>query len=438
MSQRIYKQQPFRSTSFDSQKKNYQAQRCSSFTSTSKSNNRHQKCAAVIGPISDEAQCDEIVAIVSKNGPQIKSRFYREDDKCVYIYYNEDEDANITKKKFNNYIFHDTVLKACSPIEYFGNEEDAKPGPKKAAKPVYMINQTSSSTMSSGEIIPPSSVVILKNIKDDFRQEQLNNLLEELRIFPERVDYNYGMSGNFRGMAFMKFPDIESSSDAMDKLLKVQIGGKPLKVEFKKRNLGSSSSSVSRSSTHSTFGNSGNISSYSFSSKKQKDDPKLDQMIEELNQFAGDNRSILHFCPPLTDEHRLQIDRISEGLNLYCVIRKQKDGEHAIISKTHIPESEIDTHFSSKDLLAENYSSDQILSFHEAFQRSKSTPKPETHVSWSFTAPGLISESPIVHSAPMPLRAKPKPRQPKGPDGSRGFVSWGRGTSKISSSGFCE
>eukprot|EP00298_Acanthocystis_sp_HF-20_P005553 c15683_g1_i2.p1 GENE.c15683_g1_i2~~c15683_g1_i2.p1 ORF type:complete len:400 (-),score=123.71 c15683_g1_i2:83-1282(-) len=377
--------------------------------------------------------CQEILSFVNQTNVPVKSYFFREKDKCVFVYFNDEDQTNFIKQMFNNSQFHGNMLKACSPLEYFGNEDDARPGPKKVPKPTppppppssSYYTQTisrSSSWFSSNENSAISNTIVVKNLKSEFQQEHLLDVLNQLSIYPETVNYHFDSSGHLKGIAFLKFADNQSASLALTKLMRVEVAGKPLRVEYKKKS--SSSSSIRSRSSLSTFSS---FDENSIFKRDKLDDPLLEEMIEELNNFADSNSPSLRFPPPLTVDQCHHISAIADALSLFCSINHGVNGRFAVIKRDPFPPPEIDSpenpHSDSNLFLNKNkpkQNEDDV----PQIRRTQSAPKPLRGTRGATSLP----TAPPVFNAPLSVLEPNiiQMKTAKGPDGTRGFTR-GRG-----------
>jgi len=79
-----------------------------------------------------------------------------------------------------------------------------------------------------------NSTLVLKNLPFQLKQEKLEELLNQLTVKPLNVSYLYDGTGMFRGMAFVKYKEIEHAASVFESLNNLDITGRKVRVEYKR------------------------------------------------------------------------------------------------------------------------------------------------------------------------------------------------------------
>jgi RNA recognition motif-containing protein len=234
----------------------------------------------------------EVLDLINRIVGKHRSFFYRHEQKCGFVNFFDEEAAANAIQRLNGHIFNGGLLKAALPLHYFGNEEDAKPSNRKPEKssrtlspptlhgqiensttdsmaqvfnpPQFdvapkLITFASSQTITVPNFIPysspkvvdttpsdsdpgalvanaePSSTLVLKNLAFNLKQERLLAALTQANIEPQSVNYQYGSTGTFRGVAFAKYMKLEDAIRAFERLSRMEIEGRSVRVEYKRR-----------------------------------------------------------------------------------------------------------------------------------------------------------------------------------------------------------
>jgi len=190
---------------------------------------RSENTSVVIGMVDTIEKFQELLERIGQTCGPVRSHYYRAYQQCGFIYFHDEETATKTKQNFDGTEFHGQFLKACAPLTYFDNELDARPIPPDSARRAskdLVINVASSLTdeaqllrasdvASAGE---PSCTLVLKNLSFNLKQEKLLELLSQMGIPPQSVNYHYDQNGNFCGIAFAKYKRVEEAVKALIKL----------------------------------------------------------------------------------------------------------------------------------------------------------------------------------------------------------------------------
>jgi len=301
-----------------------------------------------------------------------------------------------------------------------------------------------------------NSTLVFKNLPFQLKQEKLEEMLNTIPQKPLNVSYLYDASGMFRGMAFVKYKDIEQSLKAFEAFNNLDINGRKLRIEYKRK--------VKEADV------------------LQEDDAKVIQ--DQLEKFTSGSLNELAF-PCSSSFQRKQIHQIAEkfglghystgteGENRYVLVKKRE--EVAIPTKaqpikgrrrgntTDSPKQSFDTKLSPDTNNAQSFGSSSAVnipistsrdkdknwsgsydhkdkSFSSSFEKDKnmlsSSPSSSfgssklsksygnSNLSSSFQSksPSVLGTSPRKSSfSRTELPAQSIARQPKGPDGTVGF-----------------
>ncbi len=64
----------------------------------------------------------------------------------------------------------------------------------------------------------PSCTLVLKNLNFNLKQEKLLEMLAQMGIAPQSVNYHYDQNGNFCGIAFAKYKRVEDAAKALEQV----------------------------------------------------------------------------------------------------------------------------------------------------------------------------------------------------------------------------
>jgi len=79
-----------------------------------------------------------------------------------------------------------------------------------------------------------TATLVLKNLPFQLKQEKLEELLASFDVKPLNVSYLYDGTGMFRGMAFVKYKEVDHASKVFAKLNGYDISGRKIRVEYKR------------------------------------------------------------------------------------------------------------------------------------------------------------------------------------------------------------
>lgn len=288
-----------------------------------------------------------------------------------------------------------------------------------------------------------NSTLVLKNLPFQLKQEKLEEILNAYNVKPVNVSYLYDGTGMFRGMAFVKYKEIDHATTVFEHLNNLDISGRKVRVEYKR---------VTKENENAP-------------------DPEDKKIQDQLNSFKSNGQLHELAFPAGTSYQKKQIRSVAEKLGMghylsgdFIVIKK--NGESSTPHKEHSiksPENRSERSESFKG--GDSYKGKPIqnqgrrrgmsdavpaarspydkhgTSFerdhHDYLSPDKSNPKGINIVSRSVPAnspinylkspPSSLGSSPtyrhsaaIMHRAPGESSIQPV-RQPKGPDGTTGF-----------------
>lgn len=193
---------------------------------------KYNNTVAVIGPINNHDEFRRLLSLIKEKVGDTKSHYFRDEQLCGFVYCHDSHSADRCKDTFDGFMFDNTRLRACSPLGYFENEDDIFPenNPNSAAKkplPTPALIQYTSSE--------PTPTLVIKNLSFGLNQNKFLEFMSHRKYAPVSVSYHYDASGLFRGVAFAKYTSIEQAGEALEELNGAVIGGRPIKVEFKRR-----------------------------------------------------------------------------------------------------------------------------------------------------------------------------------------------------------
>ena len=231
-----------------------------------------------------------IIRSIEKSLPlTIKTYHYRDKQTFCFMQFHSEADANAVVDFLNS--------KAHDSLRYFSAQRVARVTPGKDPF----------DTESSAE--SRSATLVIKNLPFSLKHEQLKAVLSSYEIRSENVSFHYDASGMFRGMAFVKYATPEEASEMYDKINGLDVGGRSIRVEFKKNT----------------------------SEKRLEYDPSDEEMkktYEQLYHFKTQSKlPILSFPSTLTSYQRRQIHIVANKLDLDHYSEGEGDNRYLIIAK---------------------------------------------------------------------------------------------------------
>jgi len=152
----------------------------------------------------------------------------------------------------------------------------------------HTIDSSTSSSTNSTTAEPKNQTIVLKNLPFQLKHEKLLEILVKANIKPQYVRYHHDPNGTFRGIAFVKYPSLEEAMKAVNIIASMDISGRRVRVEYKKKG---SKSSTSSPAIHSTSSNS-NSTKKNNNSSEDDDDNLLDDLDSNLSPSISNNQFI--------------------------------------------------------------------------------------------------------------------------------------------------
>lgn len=360
---------------------------------------RTENSTVVFGPLENLDVFKECLELITTECGPVRSHYFRDYQNCGFVYFHDEQTAVKAKNHFCGYQLKGAPLKALPPNEYFENNMDALPVPQSSRRssesPLpFLSNERLRRTSDVAHLAVlgqqrdmerGASTLVLKNLNFNLQHDQLVDLMKLLGAAPHTVNYSYDQTGVFRGVAFAKYKKVEDATNAMEKLSGLDIAGRKLRIEFKRR--GSSISSLTppviRAST------SPSLVGEAFDAANMDDEQKMIMgQLKALQQNSGAQE--MNFPTTFNMGQRNQVHMIAEHLKLHHKTREGTDGKYVCVSKQPFPEL-------------------PPARRHSHMGDSRLSPRPTGHRSRTNSVGGSLR--------PACLEVV----QPKGPDGSRGF-----------------
>lgn len=264
-------------------------------------------------------------------------------------------------------------------------KKDVKPALEQSPAPILADLSTVTDTLDDDDELIPTAIVI-KNIPFAIKKEQLLDVMTKLNLpLPYAFNYHFD-NGVFRGLAFANFTSTDETSMVVNHLNGREIGGRKLRVEYKKmlplqererierekrekrgqleeqHRSNSNASLASLISTASTTAATKNLSvnGQQFSTQTERlfiqtplgngnlpipphevnfNDPEVLELYSQLLTFRDDNSKLileLAFSSNLSMNHRKMLSLLCSFLNLLelydngLIIIRRKPGQQTI------------------------------------------------------------------------------------------------------------
>jgi len=143
----------------------------------------------------------------------------------------------------------------------------------------------------------PDTILVLKNLPFTLKQDQLHEILLSLSTtIPQSISLHYDNAGVFRGMAFIKYRQLEDAIQVYELLNGMDVGGRKVRVEYKRKPA-----------------NNGKIEIPA----EWQEDEELRRLWEQLNDFKNDhNQNEWYYPPNLTNNQKRNIYNMTDKLKL--------------------------------------------------------------------------------------------------------------------------
>jgi len=243
-----------------------------------------------------------------------------------------------------------------------------------------------------------NSILVIKNLPYNMKEEKLLHILNTFDEQPEDVSFHHDSSGTFRGMAFVKYSSIQDSSFVFEHISSIDVGGRPIKVEYKRK-----------------------------PDPADEDHQKIQQQLQHFKENEG--LSDLAFPFSLSNSQRKQIHVIAEKLGLRYQSLGENENRFVVVSKKKEEEGGKSNSVPKRKLQPNSSSG----SWND---RSNSIGQQKFGSSWSDkstlssfeNSPKYRARSLSVKAGKSPKKPESSPgpffipkREPRGPDGSQGF-----------------
>jgi len=168
-----------------------------------------------------------------------------------------------------------------------------------------------------------TATLVLKNLPFQLKQEKLEEMLNTYSTKPLNVSYLYDGTGMFRGMAFVKYKEIEHATQVFEALNNLDISGRKVRVEYKR---------VMKESENT----------------QDADEKKIQ---DQLNSFRSNGQINELAFPAGSSYQKKQIRHIAEKLGLghytsgeFIVIKKSDSSAASSLSSSYGSRSHHDSH----------------------------------------------------------------------------------------------
>jgi len=390
-----------------------------SISSNNTENNQNPNNMLIFKNVKEKDDMNALIEMCQQFG-SVKAWYYT--DSCGYVMFNDQEALEIACNNLQN-------------LEVNGQKIAVD-------KPLFALEK--------------NNTLVLKNLPFNLKTEKLQEILNNFEVRPTSVNYHVDASGMFRGMAFAKYKNIDESSKAYELLNGLEVAGRKIRVEFKRKSSNASA----------------NPSQQKLEKEKQEKTPEkqyapnvhldLDNLDDDTKKFyeqliafkENPTMTEISFPHTLTSYQKKQIHHLADKLGL-SHFSLEGDGKN--ISQRHMlvikkgpasyfqntssvsSEDNNNANFSgikrknsrtknwsiekNKDSENENHAESSKNSYSNHSVNIPQTPamKSSPKLSPSFPTGSPVRVSHLRNS----LSIQPV-RQPRGPDGSRGFAA-GRG-----------
>lgn len=168
----------------------------------------------------------------------------------------------------------------------------------------------------------PDTILVLKNLPFTLKQDQLHEILLSLSTtIPQSISLHFD-NGVFRGMAFIKYRQLDDAIQVYELLNGMDVGGRKVRVEYKRKPAAKAVDIPI----------------------EWQEDEELRRLWEQLKEFKEDAaQSEWYYPPTLTNNQRRNIYNMTERLKL--VQGNTADGESRVLflRKTAQPSSSSNT-----------------------------------------------------------------------------------------------
>lgn len=192
-----------------------------------------------------------------------------------------------------------------------GNNNDVDGAVSFGGTPFSPPNMSLPSTpvSSSGALSPnpsllppekPDTILVLKNLPFALKQDELQEILMQMNTTaPQSINLHFDNNGVFRGMAFIKYRGLDDAIKVYDNLNGYDVHGRKVRVEYKRKNK--------------------QLQSQSYSDVPQEwmDEDDLRKLWEQVKDFSvNPNISEISFNSNLSTNQKKQVHQMAEKLKL--------------------------------------------------------------------------------------------------------------------------
>eukprot|EP00301_Raphidiophrys_heterophryoidea_P005021 c12145_g1_i3.p1 GENE.c12145_g1_i3~~c12145_g1_i3.p1 ORF type:complete len:170 (-),score=20.99 c12145_g1_i3:98-607(-) len=85
---------------------------------------KYENTSVVIGPVVGHDRFKDLVSIIKESCGEVKSHYFRDEQKCGFVYFYTDQNATKCKEQCDAFVFDGVGLKAKSPSTFFPNQSD--------------------------------------------------------------------------------------------------------------------------------------------------------------------------------------------------------------------------------------------------------------------------------------------------------------------------
>jgi len=252
----------------------------------------------------------------------------------------------------------------------------------------------------------PDTILVLKNLPFTLKQDQLHEILLSLSTtIPQSISLHYDTAGVFRGMAFIKYRQLEDAIQVYELLNGMDVGGRKVRVEYKRKPAGNGKIEIPA---------------------EWQEDDELRRLWEQLNDFKSDPNQMEWYYPSnLTNMQKRNIYNMTDKLKLVQCSSGDNEVRVLYLRKTPISTS----HNNSINNNHSGYG--QLLPPRPEHNNNNNNTYAGMEASKSGRAIEIKGRRPRHDSETVPVR--PGASSPRG-DGSRSSVGRNEGAKTIASS----
>eukprot|EP00026_Physarum_polycephalum_P006846 Phypoly_transcript_06899.p1 GENE.Phypoly_transcript_06899~~Phypoly_transcript_06899.p1 ORF type:complete len:561 (+),score=136.85 Phypoly_transcript_06899:93-1685(+) len=163
----------------------------------------------------------------------------------------------------------------------------------------------------------PDTILVLKNLPFSLKQDQLQEILMAMNTTaPQSINLHFDNMGVFRGMAFIKYRALDDAIKVYEALNGYDVGGRKVRVEYKRKNKGQQTDIP----------------------PEWQEEEDLKKLWEQVKDFSNNpNVNEISFTPNLTQNQRKQIHTMAEKLKLTHYSNGEGDLRYICIKKGPTP-----------------------------------------------------------------------------------------------------